>query len=200
MGADTTVEVTAADWDEHYLRQQPRLITEQEAMRFRRRVRPRAGWRAIDLGCGPGRWTRQLNRWGLKVTGYDYSRRAISQALRRGVATPYGRGIDFRLWDIARDPCPGELTAGSIDLITCRASLAYLEPAVLLDKVGPLLAPGGVFYALIPLRPSYLDGPFYRGMTPDEVDRLAGEGWTGRSDYRLGHGHRGLVLHRPHDS
>ncbi|MFF8387416.1 class I SAM-dependent methyltransferase [Streptomyces kanasensis] len=197
MTAVAAPVATRAQWDEHYLRHRPRLLSEQECRRFRGRVRPRAGWTAIDLGCGPGQWTRQLHRWGMDVTGYDYSQRAIGQATQRGVGTVYGQRIRFDLWDIVRDPCPDELPPGSIDLITCRASLAYLEPPALLEKDRPLLAPGGVFHALIPVASGPLHAPFHRGMTVQEIDRLGCDGWAERSTYHLGLGHYGLVLRAP---
>lgn len=188
--------VSAADWDRYYAAYGgPRLVSERELRRFRSHVQPRSGWTAIDLGCGPGSWTAQLHRWGMHVTGYDFSQVAVSRALRRGVGTLYGQNIDFHRWDIVNEPVPDDLRPGAVDLITCRASLAYLDPATLLDRVGPLLTPGGVFYALIPLpTTSPSCGPYYRPMSRQEIDQLGRDRWAERSTYRLGDTHHALVL------
>jgi SAM-dependent methyltransferase len=45
------------------------------------KVRP--GMRALDVGCGVGRWSRILARRGAHVTGIDLSPTMISQARRR---------------------------------------------------------------------------------------------------------------------
>ncbi|CAL9629364.1 class I SAM-dependent methyltransferase [Streptomyces sp. enrichment culture] len=186
---------SAADWDRYYAANgEPRLISENELRRFRGQVRPRSSWRAIDLGCGIGSWTAQLHRLGMQVTGYDYSQAAIDRALRRGANSIYAQRIDFRMWDIVADPVPADLRPGTVDLITCRASLAYLDPATLLDKVAPLLTPGGVFYALIPLNTSPSPDPYYKGMALQDIVRLGRGRWTERSRYRLGDTHRALVL------
>ena len=39
-----------------------------------------AGGKILDLGCGPGLYTKRLSDMGYDVTGMDYSRRSIAYA------------------------------------------------------------------------------------------------------------------------
>ncbi|MFE7066812.1 MULTISPECIES: methyltransferase domain-containing protein [Microbacterium] len=80
-------------WDKHYLEYtEPVGFTpaRRSIRRFLRDVPPNA--RILDLGCGDGRWTRELAAQGHRVVGVDYSH----EALRVARSGPQDPAVDFR--------------------------------------------------------------------------------------------------------
>ncbi|MFC0844667.1 class I SAM-dependent methyltransferase [Streptomyces noboritoensis] len=180
--------LTAPQWDRWYLTGTPQKITQLECEAFYRYATPGLGRTVVDIGCGVGAWTRQLARWGLTVTGYDYSSEAIKRAMRSA-----GHKESYRFWDVDADPVAPDRAPGSVDIITCRLSLPYFDWPRLRDTVVPWLPGRGCFHALIPVTgPSGTRDPYRRGMTDDQINRLA-DGWASATFYRT-HQARGVVL------
>lgn len=196
-------QFTAADWDTWYTTARPAVVTDKESATFRRAVPLRPGMDAVDLACGSGQWTRQLAAWGLRVTGYDYSAEALRQARAAGPRD----GLAYARWDISADPIPPDLKPASLDLVTCRYALPFLEHARLLTDVGRWLRPSGVFYALVRVAAEDLEteasrsederteplGPFHRAMSETQISAL-GSGWASRTTYRLSRRSCALIL------
>lgn len=173
--------LTAAQWDTWYLTGAVRQITQVESEQFCRYIDPLPGQTAVDIGCGVGTWTRQLARWGLSVTGYDYSSEAIKRARRMA-----GPRQSYQLWDVDAAPVPPDHAPGSVDIVTCRLSLPYLHWPHLRTTVTPWLSNGGVFHALIPLEestPLNARDPYRRAMTLEQIHDL-GDGWAFARHYR----------------
>ncbi|GGP78593.1 MULTISPECIES: class I SAM-dependent methyltransferase [Streptomyces] len=184
--------LTAAQWDTWYLTGAVRQVAQVEAEQFSRYTGPRPGQTAVDIGCGVGTWTRQLARWGLSVTGYDYSSEAIKRARRLA-----GPNETYQPWDVDAAPVPPDHALGSVDIVTCRLSLPYLDWPRLRTTVTPWLSNGGVFHALIPVEegsaPTHRD-PFRRGMTEEQIQHLD-DGWAFARRYRTRSRHlTGLIL------
>src|SRR3954469_14915888 len=59
---------------------------------FEASVRPKAGERCIDLGCGTGSFTRRLQPFGLRLGGMDISPASVAHARKEEAAA----GIDFQ--------------------------------------------------------------------------------------------------------
>ena len=59
------------------------------------------GSRALDVGCGVGRWSRLLAARGAEVTGVDLSPTMIAQAQRRAAAAGLSRRCRFLVQDTA---------------------------------------------------------------------------------------------------
>ncbi len=188
----TTVQRPArADWDSWYSVGWPAVVTDKESEFFHRTVQPYVGMTAVDLACGSGQWTRQLAAWAMCVTGYDFSTEALRQARAAGLPD----GLSYAQWDIDAEPIPPALMPGSLDLVTCRHALPYLEYGRVLTDVGRWLKPSGSFYALVRVadnqdndnataqNDSALE-PFHRGFTEAQIDGL-GIGWAHRTTYRL---------------
>ena len=196
----TTPRLTAADWDSWYTAGWPALVTDKEAEPFLRTVQPRPGMTAADLGCGIGQWTRQLAAWGTLVTGYDFS----SEALRQAAAAGLQDGLSYTRWDIAAEAIPAALLPSTLDLVTCRHALPFLDYARALTDVGRWPKPSGTFYALVRVAVDQDTGgdttqndsaqdPFHRGFTAAQIDEL-GIGWAHRTTYRLSAHTFGIVL------
>jgi SAM-dependent methyltransferase len=96
---------------------------------------PIGGLRALDLGCGTGRWARWLAGGGARAVGIDIQR----EALRAARATSAG---DYS--EMSADALG--FRAGSFDLVVSVTVLQHLPPSGRERAVGELfrvLAPGG---------------------------------------------------------
>jgi 2-polyprenyl-3-methyl-5-hydroxy-6-metoxy-1,4-benzoquinol methylase len=63
-------------------------------------VRP--GTAVLDVGCGIGRWSRELARRGARVTGVDLSPTMVDEARRRADEQGVGRRCRFHVADLTR--------------------------------------------------------------------------------------------------
>ncbi|MFD7975282.1 class I SAM-dependent methyltransferase [Streptomyces sp. NPDC059071] len=194
----------AYEWDQWHNRLENRRgsISDWERRVAYDLICPSPGERAVDLGCGTGDWTRVLANWGLETTGYDYSRIALDFA--RQVDT--GGRVTYRDWDIDAEGAPAALSPGSVDIVTCRLSIEFLNRERLLTDVQRWLKPGrGRFYALIRVAPEgWTEGPdkFRRGLTRRQIQHL-GTYWSVREEFdeyetfQDGYGRLGLLLRAP---
>ena len=57
--------------------------------------------RALDIGCGVGRWSRRLARSGATVTGIDHSPTMIAEARRRSAIDGFDEKCRFLVGDVA---------------------------------------------------------------------------------------------------
>ncbi len=101
-----------------------------------------AGSRVLDVGCGVGRWSRQLARRGALVTGVDLSPTMICEAQRRAQSDGVDPRCQFRVQDLS------QLEIGSqFDLVLAVTVLQHiLDPVKLHAAVVAMarhLAPGG---------------------------------------------------------
>lgn len=97
----------------------------------------------LDLGCGRGRHSINLNRKGYTVKGIDLSEQAIATA--REKAEKLGlENISFEVRDM-RDPLPETFDA----ILNLFTTFGYFESdeenVKVLDSVEAMLRPGGVF-------------------------------------------------------
>ena len=92
----------------------------------------------LDLGCGPGLYTKRFSDMGYDVTGIDYSKRSITYAKSQDIKTEYlyknYLEIDFTdMFNV-------------VTLIYCDyAALTPDERQTLVQKVYKALKPGGLF-------------------------------------------------------
>lgn len=96
----------------------------------------------VDLGCGSGRWARELNRAGYDVVGVDQSRAMIRLARR---IAPKSRFKISSLWSFKLPQCDaitsiGECLNYRFDRVNRRRALARL-----FKRAFRALKPGGVF-------------------------------------------------------
>jgi 2-polyprenyl-3-methyl-5-hydroxy-6-metoxy-1,4-benzoquinol methylase len=148
-------------------------------------LRPAAGVaagprpRALDVGCGVGRWSLRLADRGYAVTGIDVSPYMIERA--RGRAHAARADCSFAVADLR------SLDLGlKFDLILCVTVLQHLrEPEEARDALGRLathLAPGGALVAL-EAAPSTIchrcDTPVFTARSFDwYLDAIEGAGLT----------------------
>jgi 2-polyprenyl-6-hydroxyphenyl methylase/3-demethylubiquinone-9 3-methyltransferase len=154
-----------------------------------RGVRPLAGKRALDVGCGAGLLAEPLARLGAAVTGVDAAQEnvAVAQAHAKGA----GLEIDYRCGDV------GAMSLNGFDLVTSMEVIEHVaDKAAFLAALAGALAPGGLMVLSTPNRTAasrllLVEGAERLGMiprgthhwddfvTPDELrDLLAGAGLT----------------------
>jgi len=142
---------------------------------------PRAGGRALDIGCGSGVFADALERRGLEVVAIDANPAAIAY----GRETFAREGLEFRhgLLDEL------ELEPSSFDYVTCLEVLEHILPPQiekLLGETRKLLVPGGQLLVTT---------PNYRGVWPLVewgADRFAPTA-TMADDQHVTRLHRGLL-------
>ncbi len=105
-------------------------------------IRPVSGSRALDAGCGVGRWSGMLATRGFVVTGVDLSPTMVEQARRRANERSHSSRCVFHVGDLATLPAGGEF-----DLVLVVTVLQHvLDETALREALRRLvarLAPGG---------------------------------------------------------
>ena len=152
-----------------------------------RNVRPLAGKRALDVGCGAGLLAEPLSRLGAGVTAVDAAAENIAVASAHAAGA--GLEIDYRCGDVAG------LGLAGFDLVTSMEVIEHVaDKAAFLAALTAALAPGGLMVLSTPNRTlksrllmveaAERTGMVPRGthhwedfVTPDELaDLLAGAG------------------------
>ncbi|MFD7510421.1 class I SAM-dependent methyltransferase [Streptomyces sp. NPDC059853] len=108
----------------------------------------RTGGRALDVGCGTGRFARRLAAAGYTVDGIDPSAEVIAEA-RAAAAHGEGDGDGERANPRYRqaDITTTELPAGHYDVISALASIHHV-PFATVARLRDALAPGGTLVIL----------------------------------------------------
>ncbi|MBB4689754.1 class I SAM-dependent methyltransferase [Amycolatopsis jiangsuensis] len=116
------------DHNHHY---HPRLL----------RLVPPGPGRALDVGCGEGRFARRLAAAGLTVDGIDTSAAMVARAAAAG--SPGPGTVSYRQADVTAEA----LEPGAYGFISCLASLHHMPFDTVLE-FRRALVPGGVLAVL----------------------------------------------------
>ncbi len=109
------------------------------------RMRPLAGKRALDVGCGAGLLCEPLARLGAAVTGVDAAAENIAAAVEHAAGARLA--IDYRCGDV------GGLALSGFDLVTSLEVLEHVaDPAAFIAALRAALAPGGLLIMSTPNR------------------------------------------------
>ena len=110
-----------------------------------RGVKPLAGKRALDVGCGAGLLCEPLARLGADVTGVDAAAQNVAVASAHAVGS--GLAIRYQAGDIA------ELGLGQFDLVTALEVIEHVaDKAAFIAALAGCLAPGGLMVLSCPNR------------------------------------------------
>lgn len=187
-------------WDRHFAAGNGfRRVDAHEARSLAGAVPPRAGARALDVGCGLGTYAAVLAGLGYRTLAVDWSEAAVA-ATRDRYADLEPRLSTRRLDFADAAEVTVRLPRAGFDLVTMRLALAFLpDKTAVADRVRGLPAPGGHWLVTTCLT-SRLPTERHRiGLSPDDVAAMT-DGWP------LGHwydleptGMRCFVLRRPTD-
>jgi 2-polyprenyl-6-hydroxyphenyl methylase/3-demethylubiquinone-9 3-methyltransferase len=108
-------------------------------------LKPLAGRRALDVGCGAGLLAEPLARLGAEVTGVDAAEENIAAAKAHAVGS--GLAIDYRAGELAK------LGLGTFDLVTAMEVIEHVadKPEFVL-QLAAHLTPGGLMALSTPNR------------------------------------------------
>ncbi|HUQ14140.1 MAG TPA: bifunctional 2-polyprenyl-6-hydroxyphenol methylase/3-demethylubiquinol 3-O-methyltransferase UbiG [Novosphingobium sp.] len=108
-------------------------------------LKPLAGKRALDVGCGAGLLCEPLARLGAHVTGVDAAPESIAAAQAHAAGS--GLAIDYRAGELA------ELALGAFDLVTALEVLEHVaDKPAFVAALSAALAPGGLLIVSTPNR------------------------------------------------
>ena len=131
---------------------------------------PRGCRRALDVGCGEGRLTRELRQLVPNVTGIDSDDSSIAAA--RG--HPEAGDIDYIRGDVLTFP----FEPATFDLVTAVASLHHMPAEPALTLLGDLIRPRGVLVVIGLARSSVRDLPIdIAAFVPNVVRRARVPYW-----------------------
>lgn len=152
-----------------------------------RSMRPLAGKRALDVGCGAGLLCEPLARWGADVTGVDAAHENIAAATHHAAGA--GLGITYSHGELA------QLALGTFDLVTSLEVIEHVaDKPAFVAQLAMQLEAGGLMVLSTPnrtaksrlllVRAAEALGAVPKGthhwddfITPDELrDLLAGAG------------------------
>lgn len=110
-----------------------------------RAIRPMAGKRALDVGCGAGLLCEPLARLGAAVTGVDAAQENVAAAAAH--AAGGGLTIDYRCGDVAA------LGLSGFDLVSSMEVIEHVaNKAAFIAALAGALAPGGLMVLSTPNR------------------------------------------------
>ncbi len=118
-----------------------RRVTIERSARWIRSLLP-SGARLLDLGCGPGLYCEAFADLGLRVTGVDYSAKAIGYARER--AASRRAPIEYRLADYRSTDFVGAFDAVTM-IYGGFGVLSNVDRDGILGAVRRALKPGGLF-------------------------------------------------------
>ncbi len=122
-----------------------------------------------DIGCGDGRWVRELARChpDKSITGIDYSKKVIN------LAKALNPSLDFRCADINREPLNE-----TFDILTLIEVLEHI-PIPLVDdfveSAAKLLQPGGTLIMTVPHLNKPLEDKHFQHFSVDSIKRITGK-------------------------
>lgn len=103
-------------------------------------LEPRPGERILDVGCGPGYYTREMQRLGVQVTGIDSSPAMLNQFRHLGSPAILGK-FELHAFESSYDKI---LIAGAAEFIA--------ETEAILRQIERVLLPRGRAVILAPRR------------------------------------------------
>ena len=108
-------------------------------------LKPLAGKRALDVGCGAGLLAEPLARLGAEVTGVDAAAETVAAA--RGHAAGAGLAIDYRQGELAG------MELGTFDLVTAMEVIEHVaDKLAFVAQLAAHLAPDGLLVISTPNR------------------------------------------------
>ncbi|MEU7640473.1 class I SAM-dependent methyltransferase [Streptomyces sp. NPDC039016] len=149
----------------------------------------------VDVGCGRGTLAAIMAFWGARVLGLDFSAVAIEAAR----STFEVEDLRFDVYDVNAGSGHRLIQPGSVDLITCRHVLPYLDRERFIVDVRRWLKPNtGTLHITTAVHELTPPTHAHRGLTLAEINEL-GDGWEYAKRYDVvdSGAIKGIVLRGP---
>jgi SAM-dependent methyltransferase len=171
-----------AHWEDHFAAGNGfHRADDRELRLLSEAVRPRAGSRALDVGCGLGTYAAALAGLGYRTLAVDWADSAVAAARDRYAGLEPGleaSRLDFE------DP-RARLPQAAFSLVTMRLVLAFMtDREATSERVRGLLAPGGAWVVTTPPAERLPEERRHIGLTAAECGGLLC-GWGRGSWYDL---------------
>jgi len=127
-----------------------------------------SGTRIIDIGCGDGRFSRELSLYfpSSIVTGIDYSEKAIALAMAMNMDI---QNLDFKVMNIL-----GQNSSDVFDIAILMEVVEHIplyDVDAFLKSVHSLLKRGGVLYLTVPHENKALEYKHFQHFSVDKITR-----------------------------
>ncbi|MEU6372029.1 class I SAM-dependent methyltransferase [Streptomyces sp. NPDC046909] len=161
------------DWEERFAAGRGfRGVDAHEMRLFKRAVRPRAGARLLDVGCGLGAYAAALAGLGCRTLAVDWAEAAVAAVRDRYADLEPLLSVRRLNFEEATD-----LPPGGFDIVTMRLVLAFMtDKAAVAERVRGLLAPRGVWVVTTPLTERLPEERRSIGVTAEDV-AVVTDGW-----------------------
>jgi len=114
--------------------------------KFARELLGEGAARALDIGCGEGKFTRGITAFIGEVAGIDVKEKSILKA--RAAAEAEGASVDFRIGSADALPWPD----AHFDVVIFSNSLHHMpDAAKAIAEAMRVLTPGGLLYVMEPV-------------------------------------------------
>lgn len=146
--------------------------------------------RALDVGCGEGRFCRMLEAHGVDVVGLDPTKVLLEEARRRDPTGTYVEGVAERL----------PFAAGAFDLVVSYLSLIDIpDIAPAIAEMARVLAPGGrlLIANLTSFNTAGQESGWLRDASGNKLHFMMTDYLTERASWVAWRGIRVLNHHRP---
>ncbi|QHC26373.1 class I SAM-dependent methyltransferase [Streptomyces sp. GS7] len=199
MAATLVPETRSPDYWDHAYWKGARFLSvgREERQLLRAYTQLKSGQFAVDAGCGRGSLAATMNGWGLNVLALDFSEVAIDAA--RNTFQEF-ENLRFDRFDFNADSEHHMLQPGTVDLITCRLTFAFLDrPRFLGDCRRWLKADTGTLHITTAVHELAPPEHAHRGLTLAEINALDDGHWQHVTRYpiTLGGSVQGIVLRGP---
>jgi SAM-dependent methyltransferase len=129
-----------------------------------------ADFTAVDLGCGPGLFLRDLASRYPQATLYGYDVTPAMIAYAQGLNWPDSPPT-LAIHDVASQPLP--LSAGSVHMLSMMSVLhLFDDPLAVMAEIRRVLTPGGIFFLRDWIRSPLKDYLANRQAIPDEDETV----------------------------
>jgi ubiquinone/menaquinone biosynthesis C-methylase UbiE len=132
-------------------------------------VRDAAGWRVLDVGCGPGPYTLDLARRGATLIGCDLLPEPLSVARR----TTRDLGLDGQAHFAEANASALPVSAEQFDLVVCNCVLEHVDDdGAALAGMARALRPGGILCLTVDNAEGELAFTLLDRLSPSAKERL----------------------------
>ena len=125
----------------------PNVVIREHLIRYVFAMEGIAGKDVLDIACGSGYGTFIMSYLAKSVSGYDYSKEALDEALK----FPYRCDACLEIRNLEEDKPLNNHKHEQFDVVTCFETIEHVaNPEVLMKNIVNAVKPGGIIYLSTP--------------------------------------------------